>query len=648
MTINVNCPPRGLFIGHETENVARALTVDFSAWAAEYSTGTLQILFQPPGAERPYAVVLTRDGTTATWKPSETDLAEAGTGAVQIIYTVEDVRVKTSIIPVMVEPSLGVETDPPEGWTSWIDQLTDLAAVTEQHAANAAESARNAAASATDAQRYATDAEDAKNASVAAAEAAAASASHYPQIVNGVWYVWSPSAGAYISTGIDAQGDDGVSPTVEITAIQGGHRVVITDAEGPHTFDVLDGVTPDLSAYRTATEQDVIDDAQDEELNNLKSALNEKAGILRDTASGSVASFVPDATVPNLLGLSVALEPIQDLHGYDRPWPAGGRKNLIVPIDRTFIDNGVPCVCSSAEETVSLKGTATSNGGRTSKMTIDVVLPAGTYYFSVLAVEGTRQATYIVNRTDNNQYLVGYNGAFTLDEETAVYVGANVLIDTTYDEVVHLQIESGSTATAWTPYSNICPISGWDSVEVNHSGADTSDPTTYTIPLGDTVYGGTLDVTNGTMTVDRAMVDLGTLTWRMSQQVGLFYTPNIGNAAPSSATVTNKTLCSKYPVVPQQPTPPDKSLYISYPSGLIYVRDEDYSDYTSFTSAMSGVQLCYELATPTPISTTPTEISTVDGQNNVFSPDGDVTVEYAADLKTYIDQKIAAAVAAMS
>ena len=219
MTINVNCPPRGLFIGHETENVARALTVDFSAWAAEYSTGTLQILFQPPGTERPYAVVLTRDGTTATWKPSETDLAEAGTGAVQLVYTVGEVRVKTSIIPVMVEPSLGVETDPPEGWTSWIDQLTDLAAVTEQHAANAAESAENAGDSATDAQRYATDAEDAKNASVAAAEAAAASASHYPQIVNGVWYVWSPSAGAYISTGIDAQGEDGVSPTVEITAI---------------------------------------------------------------------------------------------------------------------------------------------------------------------------------------------------------------------------------------------------------------------------------------------------------------------------------------------------------------------------------------------------------------------------------------------
>lgn len=35
----------------------------------------------------------------------------------------------------------------------------------------------------------------------------------------------------------------------------------------------------------------------------------------------------------------------------------------------------------------------------------------------------------------------------------------------------------------------------------------------YTTALGRTVYGGTLDVVSGVLTVDRAMVDLGTLTW---------------------------------------------------------------------------------------------------------------------------------------
>ena len=36
-------------------------------------------------------------------------------------------------------------------------------------------------------------------------------------------------------------GTDGVSPTVAVTDISGGHRVTITDAQGPHVFDVMDG-----------------------------------------------------------------------------------------------------------------------------------------------------------------------------------------------------------------------------------------------------------------------------------------------------------------------------------------------------------------------------------------------------------------------
>ena len=36
-------------------------------------------------------------------------------------------------------------------------------------------------------------------------------------------------------------GKDGVSPTVSVTAITGGNRVTITDANGTKTFDVLNG-----------------------------------------------------------------------------------------------------------------------------------------------------------------------------------------------------------------------------------------------------------------------------------------------------------------------------------------------------------------------------------------------------------------------
>ena len=88
-----------------------------------------------------------------------------------------------------------------------------------------------------------------------AAEAAVTAASHYPRINAGYWEVWNPATGAYESTGVEAQGSqgetgpagadgqDGVSPTVTVADITGGHSVTITDADHPsgQSFDVLDG-----------------------------------------------------------------------------------------------------------------------------------------------------------------------------------------------------------------------------------------------------------------------------------------------------------------------------------------------------------------------------------------------------------------------
>lgn len=37
------------------------------------------------------------------------------------------------------------------------------------------------------------------------------------------------------------KGADGFSPTVSVNAIEGGHRVTVTDKDGAHTFDVMDG-----------------------------------------------------------------------------------------------------------------------------------------------------------------------------------------------------------------------------------------------------------------------------------------------------------------------------------------------------------------------------------------------------------------------
>ena len=76
------------------------------------------------------------------------------------------------------------------------------------------------------------------NVAVGKAESAVA---HYPKIENDYWYVWDADEGEFINTGIKAIGEDGTSVSVTVSTITGGHRVIITDADGDHVFDVLDG-----------------------------------------------------------------------------------------------------------------------------------------------------------------------------------------------------------------------------------------------------------------------------------------------------------------------------------------------------------------------------------------------------------------------
>ena len=57
----------------------------------------------------------------------------------------------------------------------------------------------------------------------------------------------------------------------------------------------------------------------------IDSGLNlAKAPVIMTSASGSVASFPDGAADLPVQSLKVAINPVQDLHGYASPWPAGG------------------------------------------------------------------------------------------------------------------------------------------------------------------------------------------------------------------------------------------------------------------------------------------------------------------------------------
>ena len=219
----------------------------------------------------------------------------------------------------------------------------------------------------------------------------------------------------------------------------------------------------------------------------------------------------------------------------------------------------------------------------------------------------------------------------------------NMVTDTAYSIKLRLVGYEGTAPTAWTPYSNICPISGWTGCNISHSGADTSDPTVIHISWqteAGTVYGGTLDVTSGVLTVNMASVDMGTLTWNKGTESDkpFFLTESLKDVIkqiPNNITkATIKTpiyiTTSYWGGNPVSFINTDFDITQTSVSHQIRTRDSRYSTEQEYKTAMSGVQLVYELATPITYQLDPNEINTLDGINIIYVNTGDVTVTYIA------------------
>lgn len=483
---------------------------------------------------------------------------------------------------------------------------------------------------------------------------------------------------------------------------------------------------------KTITERGTFD-AADDNADGYKKVTVDVPYTDVEVASGPIASWDDGEDLP-LKSLTCFITPVQDLHGYDAPWAGGAGKNKF-PI-ATASSSGAQNIFSS--QSISLKAntnyilsfdtsnpitktmSVSFNAGSTQVRGVDI--PAGT---SVVGISFTQNV-------DNLNWYV----------REAVNIS-------------NIMIEEGGAKTDFAPYSNICPISGWDEVNatvvgknifgglplanaiVNAGGTlDTVNKTvsfthgnsqvnileniklkdntkytfiltysnagnnnslslfyktsgsrypinlnnssdtkttivyttsavtidklvlgwvldantniyyeesglfegeltasdfepyngqTYTIDLDGTRYGGTLDVVSGELTIDRAYVDMGSLYWNYSSGAKLFTAPVQGI---KSGTYTDTNLLSSiYPVKPMS--------YSQFDYGMRYnsataigVKNPLYTDATAFKTAMSGVQLVYELETPLTVQLTPTQVKSLVGENNIYSDTGDVDVEY--------------------
>jgi hypothetical protein len=344
-----------------------------------------------------------------------------------------------------------------------------------------------------------------------------------------------------------------------------------------------------------------------DEIRDVRNTLSHKADLIYDTASGDIASFPDGADGLPVKDLTVAIEPVQDLHGYDNPWPGGGGSNKL-PTNRGYSFPYNASIGSVLDTTTTVPDwtdegngifTITLGDWARSGWLSDKLETGNTYVFKATVVSGSpRTSVYVLDNNfavtrvtgtanpsiDNSQYLYGFEL-----ENNECYIAFAIIGKNQKITVKEPQVVKGSTEpSTFAPYSNICPISGWIGCNISHSGADTSDPTVIPISWqssAGTVYGGTLDVTSGVLTVTDANI----------------------------ASYNGETLPGEW------------------------ISDRDV--YSEGATPTTGAQVVYKLAQPQTYQLDPVTVNTLLGQNNIWADCGPSTVEYPADTKLYI-QKI--------
>lgn len=464
----------------------------------------------------------------------------------------------------------------------------------------------------------------------------------------------------------------------------------------------------------------------------------------KKSASGDIASFSDGAGYP-FLKVKANINPVQDLHGQDYPWVGGAGKNL------AYLEQGSLDLTNGAE-------TPSTTRVRTNFIPVEQL----TTYIASSQNNGWSVRNGI--GYDENKDYVKYgifpsvaNNMLSVDDVNVKYVrfiyshadGTEECSPSDY----WYQFEKGSTATSYSPYSNICPISGFTGVNVavfgknlfdkskpiqdnyyNNDGVEQTSantghselmpcyPNTYytlsgtlkiasrvfttgfyfwdanknwisrnvtietdaqtvltppncryislqlSTPQGapasglqiDTVqveqgssatayeaynsnshvypiswqdeagivYGGYIDLVSGVLTKTLEGVDLGTLDWSIyDSALNEFRTTGLTNnkSATSGALSSHYTITSAGFAGMEDGTMRGTSTNFN----VWVIRDTRFTDAANFKTAMSGVQLVHELATPQTYQLTLQQINTLIGQNNAWNnTNGQTEVEY--------------------
>ena len=332
------------------------------------------------------------------------------------------------------------------------------------------------------------------------------------------------------------------------------------------------------------------------------------------SASGSIATF-ETALADNLVSALVNVEATGGNGTPDSPIPINGYTEANITRCGKNIFN-----YDLSDATYLIKYVQIKTGNGTFTMSSNAPLVEGAAVLFFLSGYQTSGGSTAINGVSNGipRTVTTTDGYVTFAYR---YYGIPTVSPADYD----IQLEFGSTATAYAPYNG----------------------TTVTIAFGQTVYGGVLDVTRGKLHVTQGDVDIGSLNWQKdtSGDNWGFYINNSEIDNDFIVTSVNEKahfITEIYEVVTANGNTSYTNNYVIFQktNGQIFIVNRDYSDNASFKTAMVGKKLIYELATPFDIDLTLEVISAIVGTNNVYSnTNGDTTVQFKDSIQHYIDSR---------
>ena len=558
--------------------------------------------------------------------------------------------------------------------------------------------------------------------------------------------------------GIESIYETGTSGAVHTYTIlyTNGNTTTFNVTDGQVTNAALQAITGDLANLTTTDKS------------NLVAAINEVNGKVNDATIGTKLTktvngnpIVLDDALGEVKSLGVELTPIQDLHGYSKPWAGGAGKNKF---DKSTASVGVNWNGTSMAYSIASDYIPVTAGNK--------------YTFSVSDM--SKYTGVIVAYFDSNKTYISSGSSTTFDVTSGMaYIRISIRCANTDTWTqadltsAKIQLEIGNTATSYEPYSNICPITGHDSVTVTDtgknifdgsqiqewnnrsgmsivrnddgsftmsgtatvtdyqrvymtlnagtytfsgcpaggssstysvyvdgqdvSGYDTGNGVTFTltstqeitfvipriivgtntngltfkpqlergstrtayepyksqsktVTLPHTVYGADVDVTGGAGKEKMAILDMGSLSYtRVTSYANPFFFATLpaDALAYTDATASNNGTdkCSAYGRKTSTAgyyNNINDGEYLLASFGLsnenrVYIRNDMYTDANTFKTAMTGQKICYPIATPTDLSTTPTDITLYNG-DNVVSGDGDMDMTYVRDIAIVINK----------